>query len=95
MAYSPDTGLVYLPAQEIPFLYRDDPNYQPRDGSWNPGVSFEGGAAPDDPVTIRNTRAMLRGQLIAWDPIAQRERWRVQYDGPWNGGVLATHGDAR
>src|SRR5690606_19406191 len=33
-----------------------------------------------------------RGALIAWDPIAQEERWRVSYQGPWNGGVLAMAG---
>ena len=31
--------------------------------------------------------------LLAWDPVAQEERWRVQYPGPWNGGVLSTAGD--
>ena len=30
--------------------------------------------------------------LIAWDPVAQKERWRVTLGGPWNGGVLATAG---
>ena len=33
---------------------------------------------------------MTRGHLAAWDPVAQREVWRVQYPGPWNGGVLST-----
>ena len=33
------------------------------------------------------------GALIAWDPVAQNERWRVSYKGPWNGGLLATGGD--
>jgi alcohol dehydrogenase (cytochrome c)/quinohemoprotein ethanol dehydrogenase len=31
-------------------------------------------------------------RLIAWDPVQQRERWRVQYRGPWNGGLLSTAG---
>ena len=35
----------------------------------------------------------MRGQLVAWDPVAQREVWRYQHAGPWNGGVLATAGD--
>jgi quinohemoprotein ethanol dehydrogenase len=37
--------------------------------------------------------AGLKGELIAWDPINQREVWRVQYAGPWNGGVLTTAGN--
>ena len=37
--------------------------------------------------------ARLQGWLAAWDPVAQKEVWRVTYDRPWNGGVLATAGD--
>ena len=35
----------------------------------------------------------LQGRLIAWDPVGQREVWRYQHAGPWNGGVLATAGN--
>ena len=30
------------------------------------------------------------GALIAWDPVAQKERWRVRQAGGFNGGLLAT-----
>ena len=93
MAYSPDTNLVYLPAQEVPFAYADDANFRGRPGGWNPGIDFLANGVPDDPAAFRAIRALLKGQLIAWDPVRQREVWRVQYDGPWNGGVLATHGN--
>ncbi len=93
MAYSPDTNLVYLPAQEVPFAYANDANFAGRAGGWNPGIDFLANGVPDDPAAFRAIRALLKGQLIAWDPVAQREVWRVQYDGPWNGGVLATHGN--
>src|SRR5262249_13431787 len=33
------------------------------------------------------------GNLIAWDPVNQREVWRVHYRGPWNGGGLTTAGN--
>lgn len=93
MAYSPDTNLVYLPAQEVPFAYANDANFRGRPGGWNPGIDFLANGVPDDPAQFRAIRALLKGQLIAWDPVRQREVWRVQYDGPWNGGVLATHGN--
>ena len=93
MAYSPDTNLVYLPAQEVPFAYANDANFAARPGGWNPGIDFLANGVPDDPAAFRAIRALLKGQLIAWDPVRQREVWRVQYDGPWNGGVLATHGN--
>jgi quinohemoprotein ethanol dehydrogenase len=35
---------------------------------------------------------MSKGFLIAWDPIAGREAWRIEHNGPWNGGTLATAG---
>ncbi|WP_395671688.1 PQQ-binding-like beta-propeller repeat protein [Phenylobacterium sp.] len=33
------------------------------------------------------------GRLVAWDPIAQKERWGVDYPVPFNGGVLTTAGN--
>jgi alcohol dehydrogenase (cytochrome c)/quinohemoprotein ethanol dehydrogenase len=32
------------------------------------------------------------GRLIAWDPVSRREVWRVEREGPANGGALATAG---
>lgn len=93
MAFSPKTGLVYLPAQEVPFLYADDRTYAARPGAWNIAVDSVKNVPPGDPAQFKAIRAMLKGQLVAWDPVAQREVWRVQYDGPWNGGALATAGN--
>lgn len=31
--------------------------------------------------------------MLAWDPVAQRERWRVNYTGGTGSGTLATGGD--
>ncbi len=92
MAFSPDTGLVYIPAQEVPYAYANDANFRGRQGGWNVAIDFLANPVPDDRAQFAAIRALLKGQLIAWDPIRQREVWRVQYDGPWNGGVLATHG---
>ena len=35
----------------------------------------------------------MSGHLLAWDPVAQKEVWRAQYDSPWNGGTLTTAGN--
>ncbi|MEP6876893.1 MAG: PQQ-binding-like beta-propeller repeat protein, partial [Burkholderiales bacterium] len=32
-------------------------------------------------------------RLIAWDPVAQREAWRVEQVSPWNGRTLTTAGN--
>jgi len=39
------------------------------------------------------TLAATSGALVAWDPVARKEAWRVPYKGPWNGGTLATAGN--
>ena len=33
------------------------------------------------------------GRLVAWDPVKQQERWRVEQVSPWNGGTLTTAGN--
>ena len=37
-------------------------------------------------------RALLKGRLIAWDPVSQSPRWVVEHENAWNGGVLSTAG---
>ena len=37
MAFSPDTGLIYIPAQDIPFVYGTDENFTFTPGLWNVG----------------------------------------------------------
>lgn len=93
MAFSPKTGLVYLPAQEVPFLYADDATYKPRPGAWNVAIDMVKNMPPGDRAQFKALRSILKGQLVAWDPVNQKEVWRAQYDGPWNGGALATGGD--
>ena len=91
MSFSPRTGLVYIPAQQIPFVYGDQ-EFTEKKGGWNTGADFLLGTLPDDEATAKALRAMLQGRLIAWDPIKQEARWSVGHFGPWNGGVLSTAG---
>ncbi len=92
MAYSPKTNLVYIPAQEVPMAYQSDAPFVGREGGWNLGVNLAINTLPDDKAGLKAIRAILKGVLIAWDPIQQKEMWRVDHGGPWNGGVLATAG---
>jgi PQQ-dependent dehydrogenase (methanol/ethanol family) len=92
MAFSPDTGLVYIPAHTLPQLYTDEVEHQYRPGFWNTGIEFAG-VGPTPPLNERlAARAALKGQLVAWDPVAKKPRWVHDYPTPWNGGVLATAG---
>lgn len=54
-------------------------------------------ALPDASVDETNMQPVEQrdigyGGLVAWDPVTQSERWRVDYPGIWNGGLLATGG---
>ena len=92
MAYSPDTGLVYIPAQSIPFLYLEDKQFRFRPGSWNLGVDMNAAPLPDTKDAIKAARDALSGALIAWNPVTQTMAWKVDHQRPVNGGVLATGG---
>ena len=85
MSFHPGTGLVYIPAQEVLGAYREDPDFEVTDGEFNVGTDFNVFAAFGPEA--------VSGHLLAWDPIAQREAWRVPHGLPWNGGTLATGGN--
>jgi len=88
MSYNPQTGLVYLPAQDVPGFYMTDQKYRYTPGRWNLGVDFVPVLKdPPDP------RAIPPGYLLAWDPVQQKERWRVAYKMMWNSGTLTTAGN--
>ena len=92
MSFNPVTGYVYLPAQETAFPYLAEDEQTPSRLAVNLGVDTKAAAFPDDPAVIEAVKAATKGRLIAWDPVAQKEVWRVDYPGPWNGGVLSTAG---
>jgi alcohol dehydrogenase (cytochrome c)/quinohemoprotein ethanol dehydrogenase len=93
MAFNPNEGLVYIPAIEAGFPYFPEANWKPdRNRGMNTGIDLGASALPADAAVRSATAAATKGALIAWDPVQQRERWRVQHPGPWNGGVLATAG---
>jgi quinohemoprotein ethanol dehydrogenase len=93
MAFHPGEGLVYIPAIEAAFPYVPEADWQadPHRG-FNLGVDMAAGSMPADIAVRQGAADATKGALIAWDPVKQEERWRVQYPGPWNGGLLATGG---
>jgi quinohemoprotein ethanol dehydrogenase len=93
MSFSPQTGLVYLPAQEIPMAYLHDSKFAGRPIGFNIGIDVTAVMMPDDPQIRAAALAMVRGALKAWDPVTQKEKWSVQHPGAWNGGVLSTAGN--
>ena len=93
MSHNPNTGLVYVPAQEVPWLYANDEEFGFIKGQWNTGTDALLGDLPTDPLQIAQLSANMRGFLLAWDPVEQKEVWRYQHAGAWNGGTLSTSGN--
>jgi quinohemoprotein ethanol dehydrogenase len=88
-AYSPQSGLVYIPAL-------DDGDFRFNDkgidiANWNPpaGNIIEGAFNIQRPTAP----AVHPGTLIAWNPAVGKEVWRHEYPTRENSGVLATGGN--
>jgi len=87
MAFSPKTGLAYIPANHFSAYYSEI------DYEWKPtkyrkvdgGVNILGGPA-------FGTKGAT-GELIAWSPARQQKVWSKPYPTHLNGGVLATGGN--
>jgi len=94
MAYDPAEKLVFIPAQNasFPYIPQTAKDFKVSPVGYNTGDDFAAGSMPADPKVRAAALAATTGALVAWDPVAQKERWRVNYKGPWNGGLLATAG---
>jgi PQQ-dependent dehydrogenase (methanol/ethanol family) len=92
MAFNPKTGLVYIPTQATPFPYTDEKGFTVRTGAWNTGTDFLANALPTDEAQVKAMMAAIKGTLVAWDPVAQKEAWRVEHPHFWNAGILSTAG---
>jgi len=89
MAYSPLTGLVYLPVTETYMAYAAADSWEPGRSS---GMAYTGNDALRREIA-EYADAHSKGWLSAWDPVTQTERWRVPYAQKGSGGVLATAGN--
>ena len=92
MSFNPQTGLAYMPVQGVPINLMDNKNWkmngntpgEPHGGmGWNLAMY----------ANVEPPKSKPFGRLIAWDPVQQKEAWRVEHVSPWNGGTLATAGN--
>ena len=94
MSYSPLTGLVYIPTMEQWMVTSRLPDGQFK---YVPGQSTLGAGVNNYPELRKQLNAAAetrdRGYLLAWDPVRQREAFRISYPFPGNGGTLATAGN--
>jgi quinohemoprotein ethanol dehydrogenase len=87
MSYDPLTHLVYFSAQEAGWAYSRTPTFDYHPMAWN--ISQNPKAKRPPP----SASVPIKGFTLAWDPVANKEAWRIPHDGPWNGGVLTTAGN--
>jgi PQQ-dependent dehydrogenase (methanol/ethanol family) len=91
MAFSPATGLVYLPAKTgTQSLHVPDADwkYDPEKNNMGRAPGYEG------PLKDKlKSLPSPTGELLAWDPVAQKAAWHARYPVAVGGGVLATAGN--
>ncbi len=81
-AFSPRTGLVYIPAHNVCM------NYEGTEANYIAGTPYLGAS-----VKMYPGPGGYRGELVAWDPVAAARVCSVKEDLPLWSGVLATAGD--
>jgi PQQ-dependent dehydrogenase (methanol/ethanol family) len=70
MSWNPQTGLVYIPGRLSRFFYSRPENFMHQPGRSNWGVpTGRGGNIPADISPAQEF-------VLAWDPVAKKERWR-------------------
>jgi alcohol dehydrogenase (cytochrome c)/quinohemoprotein ethanol dehydrogenase len=89
MSFNPQTGLVYFPILETSSRYEHDTKFEFRERSWNTGITRTG-AKPNEGTVSASAKSTGGAALLAWDPVNQREAWRVKYERAGNGGTLST-----
>ena len=92
MTFHPGTGLVYIPALDLRFDYAQQNAFKHSPEDWNLGIDFREQAPPPTAEENIDNLKSIKGFLAAWDPVAQKEVWRVQHATAWNGGLLSTSG---
>jgi PQQ-dependent dehydrogenase (methanol/ethanol family) len=79
MAFNPATHLVYIPVHNLPVKMVQDKTDVMGGTRW---VS-----------DYEDDKIKRSGELVAYDPIAQKARWRVKHEMAVNGGVMSTAGN--
>ncbi len=93
MAWSPRTGLVYIPSIEIAYRFYPEPDFRFRRGHFNSAEDFGAMSAAFEGFESAKFATCAPTRLVAWDPVARRKRWEVKRQTPIPAGVLATAGD--
>jgi quinohemoprotein ethanol dehydrogenase len=89
-AYSPQTGLIYVPTQHAFFPMIDDPKYAPSPVGYNLGIVF--GTQFDYYRDHPQAKSGFVGYLQALNPVTGEVLWKSEPNQSGTGGALATAG---
>lgn len=90
MAFNPTAGLVFIPTMELSSkvsVVKDGQGYlkKSRNNLASSVVQF--------PSASSKQSHKLHGQVVAWDPIARKAKWKSATQPVWTGGILSTDGN--
>jgi alcohol dehydrogenase (cytochrome c) len=83
MSFSPRTGLVYIPANNV-----CNDMSESKEANFRKGVMYLG----KEFTAVPGPGGYL-GDIVAWDPVAKKAVWDIKEPLPFNGGTLVTGGD--
>jgi PQQ-dependent dehydrogenase (methanol/ethanol family) len=91
MSYSPLTGLVYIPLIGGPDIFAHTEQFEFQQNHLNTGLDMHIAAGvPTDEIAAYPVAEV---RISAWDPVQQREVFRIDSGNGWNAGVLTTAGN--
>jgi quinohemoprotein ethanol dehydrogenase len=85
MSFNPQTGLAYIPAFDVPWVFSTRPGFR---------YFYDLGVPSADLARLTAGQPAVEkgGYLRAWDVANRRLKWQVRLPGTWNGGTLTTAG---
>lgn len=90
MSHSLQTGLTYIPVNDVGFKYKSAEAFKFSKLAANYGLDVVAAGMPQDPKIKKAILSTVKGKLVAWDAAQQKQAWAVERPGPWNGGILST-----
>jgi quinohemoprotein ethanol dehydrogenase len=93
MAYSPQTRLVYIPEQEYPIMYQRTDASGVHHNVFDVGTQLTSETLSSPLLLEAALGLLLKSNLLAWDPFAQKVAFRIPQPRIGSGGILATAGD--
>jgi PQQ-dependent dehydrogenase (methanol/ethanol family) len=91
MTYSPLTTLVYIPIIGTSESYASPEEFEFFDNQMNNAIDWK--TVSEVPAEEIESNPSITARVSAWDPVSQREVFRIDSGSGWNAGLLSTAGN--